>query len=59
MVVNDDAGNLTPRGALRFIVGTPPGAGLLLQGIGVLTLALRPSVKTPPRRNYWCVQPTD
>jgi len=26
MVVNDDAGHLTPRGVLRFIVGTPPGA---------------------------------
>ncbi|PPA00554.1 TIGR02449 family protein, partial [Pseudomonas sp. MWU12-2312b] len=32
MVVNDDAGNRTPRGDLRFIVGTPPGAGSLLQG---------------------------
>ncbi|PPA03124.1 hypothetical protein C4E44_15850 [Pseudomonas sp. MWU12-2312b] len=59
MVVNDDAGNLAPHGALRFIVETPPGAGSLLQGIGVFTLALRSSVKTPPRRNYWCVQPPD
>ncbi|TFW31924.1 hypothetical protein E4T65_30505, partial [Pseudomonas fluorescens] len=32
MVVNDNAGNLTPRGVLRSIVGTPPGAGSLLQG---------------------------
>jgi hypothetical protein len=32
MVVNDDAGSLTPRGALRFFVGTPPGACSLLQG---------------------------
>jgi hypothetical protein len=31
MIVNDDAGCLTPRGALRFIVGTPPGASSLLQ----------------------------
>ena len=30
MVVNDNAGNLTPRGALRLFVGTPPGAGSLL-----------------------------
>ena len=32
MVVNDDAGHLTPLCALRFIVGTPPGACSLLQG---------------------------
>jgi hypothetical protein len=32
MAVNDDAGSLTPRGALRFFVGTPPGACSLLQG---------------------------
>jgi hypothetical protein len=32
MGVNDDAGNLTPRGALRFFFGTPPGACSLLQG---------------------------
>src|SRR3989344_8129540 len=32
MDVNDDAGNLTPRGALRFYVGTPPGACSFLQG---------------------------
>jgi hypothetical protein len=32
MEVNDDAGSLTPRGALRFFVGTPPGACSLLQG---------------------------
>ncbi|MDF9905909.1 UNVERIFIED_ORG: hypothetical protein OKW15_003865 [Pseudomonas reinekei] len=31
MEVNDDAGSLTPRGALRFFVGTPPGASSLLQ----------------------------
>ena len=31
MVVNDSAGNLIPRGVLEFIVGTPPGAGSLLQ----------------------------
>jgi hypothetical protein len=34
MVVNDNAGNLMPRGGLQFIVGTPPGAGSLLQWIG-------------------------
>jgi hypothetical protein len=32
MEVNDDAGSLAPRGALRFFVGTPPGACSLLQG---------------------------
>jgi hypothetical protein len=32
MVVNDYAGCLTLNGALRFIVGTPPGASSLLQG---------------------------
>jgi|LNAP01.1.fsa_nt_gb hypothetical protein len=32
MEVNDDAGSLTPRGALRFFVGTPPGACSLLRG---------------------------
>jgi hypothetical protein len=31
MVVNENAGNLTPRGVLRFFVGTPPGASSLLQ----------------------------
>jgi len=31
MKVNDDSGSLTPRGALRFFVGTPPGACSLLQ----------------------------
>jgi len=31
MVVNDDAGHLTPHGDLRSIVGTPPGACSLLQ----------------------------
>src|SRR5689334_13436503 len=31
MEVNDDAGSLTPHGALRFFVGTPPGASSLLQ----------------------------
>jgi hypothetical protein len=31
MVVNDDAGILNVHGALRFFVGTPPGAGSLLQ----------------------------
>ncbi|PVZ52634.1 hypothetical protein C9422_30275 [Pseudomonas sp. B1(2018)] len=31
MEVNDAAGSLTPRGALRFFVGTPPGASSLLQ----------------------------
>ena len=36
MVVNDDAGHLTPRGALRLIVGTPPGAGSLRQGFRVI-----------------------
>jgi serine/threonine-protein kinase HipA len=33
MEVNDDVGCLTPRGALRFFVGTPPGACSLLQGL--------------------------
>jgi hypothetical protein len=32
MDVNDNAGSLTPRVAPGFIVGTPPGAGSLLQG---------------------------
>jgi len=32
MDVNDDAGNLNQRGVLEFFVGTPPGAGSLLQG---------------------------
>jgi len=31
MDVNDNAGYLTPRGILRSIVGTPPGASSLLQ----------------------------
>ena len=31
MVVNDDAGFLKKRGAHTCIVGTPPGAGSLLQ----------------------------
>jgi hypothetical protein len=33
MEVNDNAGSLTPRGALRFFVGTPPGACSLLQEV--------------------------
>jgi len=36
MVVNENAGNLTPRGVFEFIVGTPPGAGSLLQGRWVI-----------------------
>jgi len=36
MEVNDDAGSLAPRGALRFFVGTPPGACSLLQGAVLL-----------------------
>jgi len=31
MDVNDNAGYLKPRGALEFIVGTPPAASWLLQ----------------------------
>jgi hypothetical protein len=31
MDVNDEAGFLEKRGALESIVGTPPGAGSLLQ----------------------------
>jgi hypothetical protein len=31
MVVNDNAGNLTSLCVFEFIVGTPPGAGSLLQ----------------------------
>ena len=31
MVVNDNAGDLTHRGVLDSIVGTPPGACSLLQ----------------------------
>ncbi|PPA03780.1 hypothetical protein C4E44_12460, partial [Pseudomonas sp. MWU12-2312b] len=31
MVVNDNADNLTPMCALKFIVGTPPGASSLLR----------------------------
>ena len=34
MVVNESAENPTPRGVCEFIVGTPPGAGSLLQGGG-------------------------
>jgi hypothetical protein len=34
MVVNENAGSLTPRSVLKSIVGTPPGAGSLLQGVG-------------------------
>jgi len=37
MEVNDDAGSLTPRGALGFFVGTPPGASSLLQWVGFTT----------------------
>jgi len=33
MEVNDNAGSLTPPGALRFFVGTPPGACSLLQEV--------------------------
>jgi len=33
MVVNDNACLLIKRGALESIVGTPPGASSLLQGI--------------------------
>jgi hypothetical protein len=33
MEVNDNAGSLTPRGALRFFVGTPPGACSLQQEV--------------------------
>lgn len=32
MVVNDDAGSLTPRFGLTLLVGTPRGAGSLPQG---------------------------
>jgi len=39
MEVNDDAGSLAPRGALRFFVGTPPGACSLLQGAVLLRFA--------------------
>ncbi|AZO83876.1 hypothetical protein BOO88_09510 [Stutzerimonas stutzeri] len=37
MEVNDDAGSLAPRGALRFFVGTPPGATLVEAPMEVVT----------------------
>ncbi|MCY1174279.1 hypothetical protein D9M73_144750 [compost metagenome] len=36
MVVNDYACLLAKRGVLEFIVGTPPGASSLLQGLFIL-----------------------
>ena len=41
MGVNDNAGSLIPRGVLEFIVGTPPGASSLLQGLFILRATTR------------------
>ena len=42
--VNDNAGSLTVRGALTFIVGTPPGASSLLQSQGRVTQKQTPRI---------------
>lgn len=36
MVLNDNAGNQTPRSALSFFVGTPPGACSLLKRVSAI-----------------------
>ena len=41
MVVNDYACLLAKRGVLEFIVGTPPGASSLLQGLFILRATTR------------------
>jgi len=44
MVVNENAGSLTPRGVLKSIVGTPPGASSLLQVHELILPVCRPGV---------------
>ena len=57
MEVNDDAGSLTPRGALRFFVGTPPGACSLLQGPPRCTILGPARLNRHPCRLTHCAEP--
>ena len=57
MEVNDDAGCLAPRGALRFFVGTPPGASSLLQSPPPSAIHGRRRLTRHPCRVAHCAEP--